>query len=292
MDLDTFDRQRQEATLPSGRVSYVDTAPDRGGPVALFVHGAGTSSYLWHRVIARVQDDRRCVALDLPLHGGTPGGPGRDYSLSGLAAFVAEFCAALDLDDCDVVANDTGGAVAQIFTAGQPERVRTLTLTNCETHDNVPPKAFLPTVRLARAGLLARLAPRLIRDMSRARKRIYGTGYEDLDQLPEELVRRWLMPLFGDRVVAREFQRWLTSLHPEDLLAVEPALAKLTTPTLVVWGTGDRFFDRRWAYWLRDTIPGVSDVIEVPGARLFFPHERPDDLAPPLLRHWVGAFSG
>ena len=62
-------------------------------------------------------------------------------------------------------------------------------------------------------------------------------------------------------------------------------------PTLVVWGTGDRFFHRRWAGWLRDTIPGVREVVEVPGGRLFFPDERPDDLAGPLRRHWqsVGA---
>jgi sn-glycerol 3-phosphate transport system permease protein len=33
------------------------------------------------------------------------------------------------------------------------------------------------------------------------------------------------------------------------------------------------------AYWLRDTIPGACDVVELDGARLFFPDERPDELA-------------
>jgi pimeloyl-ACP methyl ester carboxylesterase len=57
-------------------------------------------------------------------------------------------------------------------------------------------------------------------------------------------------------------------------------------PTQIVWGTGDRFFDVRWAYWLRDLIPGATEVVEVPDGRLFFPHERPDELAEPLLRFW------
>jgi pimeloyl-ACP methyl ester carboxylesterase len=57
------------------------------------------------------------------------------------------------------VANDTGGAVAQRLAATRPERIRSLALTNCETHDNVPPKAFRSTVRLARLGLLHRRGP-------------------------------------------------------------------------------------------------------------------------------------
>jgi len=44
----------------------------------------------------------------------------------------------------DLVANDSGGGVAQIFAARFPQRLRTLTLTNCGTHDNWPPPGFQP----------------------------------------------------------------------------------------------------------------------------------------------------
>jgi pimeloyl-ACP methyl ester carboxylesterase len=77
-----------------------------------------------------------------------------------------------------------------------------------------------------------------------------------------------------------------TSLHTRDLLAVEPALAHLQVPTLIVWGTGDNVFRRKWAYWLRDTIPGATDVVEVDGGRLFFPDERAAELTAALRRHW------
>jgi pimeloyl-ACP methyl ester carboxylesterase len=46
------------------------------------------------------------------------------------------------------------------------------------------------------------------------------------------------------------------------------------------------FFDVKWAHWLRDTIPGTRKVIELDGARLFFPEERPDALAEVLREHW------
>jgi pimeloyl-ACP methyl ester carboxylesterase len=287
-DLDRFDRGRAQVMTPSGPVSYVDTGGAQS-PVALFVHGVGTSSYLWRKVIERVSDDRRCVAIDLPLHGGTPGNPSQDYSLRGLGQFVGDFCDALGLTEVDLVANDTGGAVAQIFATRRPELLRSFTLTNCETHDNVPPLAFLPAVLLARLGLFARSAPRLLKDPHKARRRLFGSTYQDVEQLPVEVVRRWQEPLLGTPERAAEFQRWLASLHKRDLLAVEDDLKRLQVPTLVVWGTGDRFFGRKWAYWLRDTIPGVREVVEVPDGRLFFPDERPDELAEPLRKHWQAA---
>src|SRR5262249_60259356 len=85
---------------------------------------------------------------------------------------------------------------------------------------------------------------------------------------------------------ARQNQRLLTSLHARDLLAAEPALRRLQVPTLIVWGTGDLFFRRKWAYWLRDTIPGATEVVEIEGARIFFPDERAAELTAPLRRHW------
>ena len=57
-------------------------------------------------------------------------------------------------------------------------------------------------------------------------------------------------------------------------------------PTLVVWGLDDFFFDRKWAYWLKDTIPGARRVVEVKDARLFFPEDRPDALTAPVLAFW------
>lgn len=283
-DHEALERHRREVPTRSGPASYLDTGGD--GPPAVFVHGVVASSYLWRHVIMALAGERRCVAVDLPLHGRTPATPGQDFSLSALATFVGDFCDALALDGIDLVANDTGGAVAQIVAARAPQRLRSLTLSNCETHTNVPPWTFVPTFLLAWSGLLARTAPALLRDVRRARRRIYGSGYTDLERLPVDLARAWLEPLVGTPAAAREFQRLIVSVRARDLVAVEPALRALSVPTLIVWGTGDRFFSRRWARWLYDTIPGATGVVEVPGARLFFPDERADELTAALRQHW------
>jgi pimeloyl-ACP methyl ester carboxylesterase len=152
-ELERLDKHRGQVSTRSGRASYIDT----GGPgrAVLFVHGVGTSSYLWRHVIDQLDGQRRCVAVDLPLHGETPAAADQDFSLPGLARFLTDCCDALELTDIDLVANDTGGAIAQVFAAGHPERLHTLTLTNCEAHDNLPPKALPPGILLARMGLFA-----------------------------------------------------------------------------------------------------------------------------------------
>jgi pimeloyl-ACP methyl ester carboxylesterase len=282
-EMERLDKHRSQLRTPSGPVSYVDT----GGPgrPVLFVHGVGSSSYLWRNVIELLHGERRCVSFDLPLHGHTPAAPDQDFTLNGLARFIACCCDALDLADIDLVANDTGGAVSQVFAAGHAGRLHTLTLTNCEAHDNMPPRALLPAVLLARMGLFARIGPWLARDIRRARRGL-GSVYQDVASLPDDVLRAWQEPLFGTAESARQYQRLMTSLHARDLLAVEPALARLQVPTLIVWGTGDKFFRLKWAYWLRDTIPGATDVIEIDGGRLFFPDERAAELTAALRRHW------
>jgi pimeloyl-ACP methyl ester carboxylesterase len=279
-----LERSRRTIQTRNATLSLLDAG---SGPAALFVHGVGTNAHLWRHVISALAGpERRCIALDLPLHGRSPAAADQPFGIRHFAELLEELCAELGLDAVDLVANDTGGAIAQVFAAAHPECVRTFVLTNCEVHDNVPPMAFKPTIWLAKAGLVSRTGPWLLRRPSLARRFAFGVGYQDINALPLEVAHGFLDPLVGTRERAREFERWLTSLKAEDLLAAEPGLRRLEAPTLVVWGTGDRFFAVKWARWLADTLPNVTGVVELDRARVFFPDERADELVPHLRRHW------
>ena len=286
MQLTELDARRHSITTRSGEISYIDIGT---GPVALFVHGIATNAYLWRNVIGALTTQRRCIAVDLPLHGRSPVTAGQDLSVAALAAGLEDFCDALGLTGIDLVANDTGGAIAQIFAARHPERLASFTLTNCDTAGNLPPEEFKPTVELARAGNLAPTAVALFADLDAAAKVAFGNGYEHLDRVDPAVIRSYLEPCFGSLERAREFERMLSAMDDADLVAVTPQLREITVPTLIVWGTGDAFFDVSWAYRLRDTIPGTTRVVTVDGARLFFPDERPMDLVPHLEQHWAAA---
>jgi pimeloyl-ACP methyl ester carboxylesterase len=284
MQLSELNAHRHTAATRFGEISYLDLG---AGPTALFVHGIATNAYLWRHVMDALSGQHRCIAIDLPLHGQSPVTAEQDLSLAALAAGLDDFCEVLGLTGIDLVANDTGGAIAQIFAARHPQRLATLTLTNCDTVDNLPPEAFKPMVELAAAGNLAPSAVAMFANLEAAAKISFASGYEHPDRIDRDVIRSYLEPCFGTIEPARQFERLLVSLDVGDLQAVMPQLGELTVPTLVVWGTGDTFFDVSWAYWLRDTIPGTTRVVTVDGARLFFPEERPMDLVPHLEQHWA-----
>ena len=282
MDVSTFATHRRSLDTPAGEIAYTELG---SGPVALFVHGIGTSGLLWRQVIEDLQDTSRCIAIDLPLHGGTP--VRDDMSAGAMAQVLADLCDGLELTQVDLVGNDTGGAVAQIFAARHPDRIRTFTLTNCDCEGNFPPPEFAQVIQLARQGRLAELLVGLAAEGAAAwAASPLGAGYEHPEEVPEDEWRGYVAQIGGTRERARAFERILAALEPAQMEAISKPLRALNAPTLLVWGTGDAAFGVKWAYFLRDIIPGAREVIEVDGAKVFFPAERPGDLIPHLRRHW------
>jgi pimeloyl-ACP methyl ester carboxylesterase len=285
MRLDVWNAHRRLVATAAGEVACVDTGE---GPAAVFVHGVVVNGHLWRGVVDRVRDLRRCIVLDLPGHGATPAAAGQDLSLPALADLVEALCESLGLDRVDLVGNDSGGAVCQVLAARHPERIRTLTLTNCDSHDNLPPPAFRGAVERARRGRFAPMLQAMAADPERARSITgLGCGLERPEELDAETLDALLAPLASPSAT-RDIERLLVSLRAEDLVAAGPGLAALTAPTLIVWGTGDLFFELGWAHRLRALIPGARPVVELEGARLYLPLERAPELAGLLRELWTG----
>jgi pimeloyl-ACP methyl ester carboxylesterase len=271
---------------PFGEFAYAEAGD---GPPAVFVHGLFMSGFMWHRVIDAVRDERRCIAYNLPVHGGSEVGDGQPLDLDANAAMLEAFCDALGLDELDLVANDTGGAVAQAFAVRRPERIRTLTLTNCEANDWMPSKHELGQLvkQLAEQGQLAALVKANYDDLDTARQGVFASTIQWPERLPDEEVRGIMEPHQATLEAARRIERFALSLDPGQLTAIEPWLRELHVPTIAVWGTGDPIFPLELAHWLRDTIPGLEDVVEIDGGLLFWPWERGDELVPHLRRQWA-----
>ena len=290
MDIATFHASRRFAEVKSGRIAYFEKGQ---GPAALFVHGVPLNGYHWRHVIDRVQHRRRCIAIDLMGLGYSEIAPSQDVSFTAQARMIAEVLDATGIDQVDLVGNDSGGAIAQIFAANYPGRLNSLILTNADVHDGWPPPQVLPLMEHARNGTLAGIFQPLLERPDLARER-YGRGepvplfrsYADPSVLTDEVIRLYLQPLLSSKHRIEAFQRYWLGFDNKHTVAIYPALKTLRVPTLIVWGLKDFFFDKKWAYWLKDTIPGAKRVVEVEDARLFFPEDRPDTLAGPMLEFW------
>ena len=255
--------------------------------MALFVHGVLLNKHLWRHQLAHLSDIRRCIAVDLLAHGETEIANDQDVSVTANAKMLEQFLDALNVEQADLVGNDSGGGIAQIFSASYPQRVRSLTLTDCDVHDNWPPAAFKPFLAMAAGGGLRGTLEAMLsnKDIYRSPQAL-GPAYEHPERVADESIETYLRPLVRTEQRTRDLQRFLAAFDNAHTRAIEARLKTLTVPTLIVWGTDDVYFDVEWSKWLAATIPGTRRRLEFEGARIFFPEERWTDFNKALREHW------
>jgi pimeloyl-ACP methyl ester carboxylesterase len=276
---------RRQVTTPSGTISYVEHG---SGAPALFVHGVLLNSYLWRHQLAALGDLRRCIAVDLMAHGNSEVSATQDVSVTANAHMLAQFLDALKIDRLDLVGNDSGGGICQIFAALYPTRVRTLALTDCDAHDNWPPEAFKGFVSMVAAGGLAGALEAMLADKSVYRSpQALGLAYERPAEVADDTIETYLRPHLRSPQRLRQLERFINAFDCRHTLDIEAALRSVQAPTLIAWGTDDIFFDLKWSHWLEKTIPGSRRRLELKGGRIFFPEERAGEFNEALRSHWV-----
>jgi pimeloyl-ACP methyl ester carboxylesterase len=269
---------------PSGRISYTSAG---SGPVALFVHGVVLNKHLWRHQLAGLSDIRRCIAVDLLAHGDTEIAPDQDVSVTANAKMLKEVLDALKIDQVDLVGNDSGGGIAQIFAALYPERVRTITLTNCDTHDNWPPAAFKPFVQMvARGGLRDTLSAMLCDKNVYRSPEALGLAYERPAAVTDATIDTYLQPLVRTEQRTRDLERFVLAFDNVHTVSIEPQLRALKAPALIIWGDDDIYFDVKWSKWLEEALSGTRRRVVFEGARIFFPEERSQRFNEELRSFW------
>jgi haloalkane dehalogenase len=287
IDARAFHASRRFASTAFGQIAYVERG---AGAAALFIHGLPLNGFQWRGALERLSPYRRCIAPDSMGLGYSEIPDGQDLAPEAQAIMFAAFLDALSIPAVDLVASDSGGAIAQIFVARYPERVRTLLLTNCDVHTDSPPPIILPQIVASRAGTFADdvLVPQL-RDKATARlpSGLGGFCYTNPANLTDEAIECYLRPVTTLPRRKAQFHAYFAALDRNPLLAIEPALQRSTVPLRVVWGTGDTIFDQSSPDWLNRIFPKSRGVRRIEGAKLFFPEEMPDVIAEEARRLWL-----
>jgi pimeloyl-ACP methyl ester carboxylesterase len=228
MELAEFHAGRRIAEVASGRIAFFEKG---NGPAALFVHGVPLNGYHWRHVIDRIEHRRRCIAIDLMGLGHTEISRSQDVSFTAQARMIAEVLDYLSIERIDLIGNDSGGAIAQIFAAHYPNRLRSLVLTNCDVHDGWPPPQVLPLMERSRNGTLAPVFQNTLDRPDLARER-YASGesaplfrsYADPSVLSDEIIRLYLQPLLSSQERIEAFQRYWLAFDNAQTVAIHSAL--------------------------------------------------------------------
>ncbi len=279
-----FHSSRNFAQTQFGRIACVERG---SGPVALFVHALPLCGYQWRWALDELAPMRTCLAPDLMGLGYSEVRPGQDISFESQAKMLAAVLDARSIDRVDLVANDTGGGVSQIFAAMFPERVRSLTLTNCEVSDLWPNQMLQQFYGALKAGLVGESFKVMATDLAAAQAQL-ASVYEHPDHLTAETLGVYFGP-FTDSAERRDLVRGFAEAerNRDQIVAIAPRLRVSKIPAQVLWGEADTAFDGPASVeWLSANLGGLRKVITVPRAKLFWPEEHPRLLTVLLKEFW------
>lgn len=242
MDAAAFHAGRRFANTPFGRVAYVERGT---GDAALFLHGFPLNGFQWRGALERLSPVRRCIAPDLLGLGYSEVADGQSLAPVAQLAMLVALLDALSISGVDLVASDSGGAIAQLFVVRHPERVRSLLLTNCDTEKDSPPAVLLPVIEMSRAGTFAhsRFPPQLAdKAFARSPLGIGGLFYSDPAHPTDEAVDYYFAPLVASALRKAQVHAYAIALERNPLEGIELLLRRCRVPTRIVWGTADTAF--------------------------------------------------
>ncbi len=213
-----FHQSRKFADTPLGRIAYVEHG---AGPAALFIHGFPLNGFQWRDIADDLQNDRRCLMPDLMGQGHTESAAGADRSFAGQARMLAAFLDSVKADTVDLIGNDTGAGISQMFATLYPARMRTWTLTNCEVHDLWPNAMLEPLLDAFESGAAFAGLQMMLDDINIARQQ-FASAYENQASITEESVRTYLEPLLKGDSQAKTGYGWRA--NREQLVSIAPKL--------------------------------------------------------------------
>lgn len=263
--------ERRTVDVAAGTLEY----RVRGsGPPVVLAHGAGMNGDLWRHVVPALAADHTCYSLDLPLGGHSIALDGeQDLSLFGAADILGDAVEALGLAGATLIANDTGGALAQGLVGRRPHLLGRLVLTSCDAFGNYPPRAVAYLKVVSRIPAALWLLAKLMRFKAIQRLPI-AYGWATREPMPPPIMASYLAGLRFDAGVRRDFARLLTLARKRDSEEASASVTRFGGPAIVVWGAEDKFFPREHGQRLAGLLPrGRFELVA--DARSFIPEDNP-----------------
>jgi pimeloyl-ACP methyl ester carboxylesterase len=270
---DPLDPVPGDVAARGAHIRFVEAG--QGSPV-LLVHDLFASHDVWDLILPRLATRLRAIALDLPGFGDSEKPPPRRflYGLTAFAEALVDVAAALGLGRMAVCGHGLGAAVALTTAATHPHLVERLILIAPPVY---PSRQDIYTRLVGIPGLGALLLKHIYG------RRLFARHLEARSSPPFPHRIDRLYQAFN-HPEARE-AAYATLLATTDHRPLAASIPRITCPTLVVWGRGDRIlpidYGRRLTRELRS---GRIEVFECSHA----PHEE----LPDAFAQTISAFLG
>jgi pimeloyl-ACP methyl ester carboxylesterase len=242
-----------------GQVVHLRDEGPRDDPLPLvLIHGTSASLHTWEGWAAALKGQRRVISFDLPGFGLTGPFAGQytpdDYHGDTYARFVLDLLNALQVPRAVVGGNSLGGEVAWRLAVMAPDRVAALVLVDAAgpafTPESLPlgfVVASLPMVNRVAEWVL----PRSL--VAHSVASVYG----DPTRVTPELVDRYFELTLREgnrRALGQRMQHWVIGEGAGQI-------ARITQPTLILWGGRDRLIPLAAGQHFQQQIAGSRLVV-------------------------------
>ncbi|MDQ2780881.1 MAG: alpha/beta fold hydrolase [Pseudomonadota bacterium] len=255
------------------RVHLRDTGPTDPGPeaapVLILLHGFASSLHTWEDWAPALSRHCRVIRYDQPGAGLTGADPSGDYSDERAMQVLLALMDRLGVQHATLIGHSMGGRLAWKMAADHPERVDRLVLIAPDGFPTPGSEAGTGFEVPWYAGLVKQVLPRAL--VAQGLKAAYADPQR---ALTDARLTRYYDLLRAPGVRGALIER-LRQLKPSDPTAL---LARITAPTLLLWGQEDAMIPvANGADYLRAipqarlvTLPGAGHVVqeEAPAASL------------------------
>ncbi|AGL84068.1 MULTISPECIES: alpha/beta fold hydrolase [Pseudomonas] len=196
-------------------------------PVILLLHGLSADKSIWLRFARHFNRDYRLLIPDLGGHGETAYAAHQDYRVPAQAQRLLRLLDACGIQRVQVIGNSMGGYIAAWLAAHAPQRISGLALFD-------PAGVEAPETSDLQHLLEQGKNPFLVR--SRADfQHFYSLTMATPPWVPEAV-----LAAIAERYQARRGQLARIFAELQASPPMEPELAKIQAPTLLLWGREDR----------------------------------------------------
>ena len=225
-----------------------------GGPkdadVLLMIHGFGGDKDNWTRFAKSLTHTYRVIAPDLPGFGESRWHPNWDYSLFPQRDRVVDLVQALGLEQIHLIGHSMGGHLSALYAHEYPDGVMSLTL-------------------LDNAGVVSPIESDYQLALAQGKNPLIVHSLDDFDRIIEYVahekpfapwpVKRVLAQRASDR--AEKNQSIFTAIKGDSTADLEPLLAQIEIPVLIIWGEYDRIIDVSSVEKMRPLLPQAEVII-------------------------------
>jgi pimeloyl-ACP methyl ester carboxylesterase len=239
------------------------------GEPMIFLHGISLCTAHWASLIAQL-GPRRCIAIDMPGHGGSDGVDHTGVDLRRWHVQLLSSCLdALGLDSAHIVGHSYGGMFGLWLALDMPQRVRSVVSLGAPSVAlGARPDLTLRLLSKRGIGSLILTTP----TPGSAYRRILATslGRHAIDSAPPELIRTTYLGMRRHdfaRTVSTYLREQFAGVgaNPKRYVLHDEELTQIRRPVLVVWGEQDvRYQPIDDAKWKVSLIPTARFEV-VPG---------------------------